>query len=583
MKINKMSKLGRNLVNKGNERRAEKANGNRFELSRKEMIEHGVNMNIVKDKLGVVMTTMTLGDMIAETIRIGMNVCALDMKKFVNEDGVLGDNAKHIALISAETFWQVYDKEIKTLDFNKLATILEARKGSIMYPIYTEEDIVELTNKYNMKRSARGVTDYYFDRARQALLSINKETTLKELEKFQKDFTFLTRGLGEQTIDVSKHIAYTFIVNMKNLISGYITVIGGIKELNSNIKTYKRDKEQYTITAPEEEVSPLKMGRQSDCIGNLMQASVDVMEADMREYIEILENESNYDNYRKYESFDLLSDPSYFKIAILIDTVEDAVMSMSVENRERALAGIYNYARQLGVAKELVFDIAMSLAISTTVKDREGNIDFMSVLGTDNEYKADIWKVAMLFGDVFVAEYTDKEYIEVEVDYETEIDIEEGEIIDIVDGYGYCGMLHIISEVFTDGKVEVKDGKVVALYNPLETILNRYSDAIVIPVDSYAKSICRFSQWDRAVASDFDNEEEIVGFQSLLTSRAIKVLQHNDEILIISVDKNGQQVAAAKGNSEIEYNSPLFFMKDAICYKSLIVASYRASEFKEIR
>ena len=122
-------------------------------------------------------------------------------------------------------------------------------------------------------------------------------------------------------------------------------------------------------------------------------------------------------------------------------------------------------AAALKINQSDVFKIAMKLAISE-VKVRKGEVYIIPAIGSEHEYKIDIWKTAMLFGDVFTAQYTGQDVIEVPVEYETEIDIEEGEIIDIVNGYGYGGMLHIVSP-FQDGQVKIKDNEVVALYNPL--------------------------------------------------------------------------------------------------------------------
>ena len=69
-------------------------------------------------------------------------------------------------------------------------------------------------------------------------------------------------------------------------------------------------------------------------------------------------------------------------------------------------------------------------------------------------------------------------------------------------------MLHIIS-AFQDGQVKVKDGEVVALYNPLQTILERYSNATVLPIESYSKDVCRFSAWTETKVEDLENETAI--------------------------------------------------------------------------
>lgn len=580
MKISTTTKLGQRLVNKGNEARMEKAAAKRFAMTKKEIVNNNIVVSNVTDRLGLVMSTVALGDEIAATIRTGMNVCALDFSAFINEDGVLGENAKHIALISAETYWAVYDRETKQLNMTKAEAIVEERRGMEMAPIYTEEDRTLAVNKFGMTRYVYGVNDFYFKRAMEALASINPDTTLAELEKFQRDFGFLTRGLGEQTIDVTKHVDYVFITTMKKLISGYIPVVGGIKTLCSNIKDYRRTKEEYSIFV-NEEPKDNTMPRQMDVIGYFKQAAADTMEASMREFINVLEAECNFDNYKQYEDMDIMAEEKYYRIACLIDSVSDAVMNMDTEDRERALAGIYSAAEDLEVAKEDVFRIAMKLAISEPRQNkRTGKLTFIPVLGTDKEYKADIWRVAMLFGDIFVAEYTGNNVIEVPVAYETEIDIEEGEVIEITNGYGFGGMLHIVGP-FQNGKVKVVDGGVVALYNPLETLLNKYPDAIVIPVNSYAKEACKFTAWVPAKTDDFDDTDAegrttILGYEAAKDSLGLRIAKAGDMFCVIAIGK-GKSITASAIAADSFFNSRNDFMtNNVVCYKSLIVANYVA-------
>ena len=580
MKISTTTKLGQVYVNRGNEVRMEKAAAKRFAMTKKEIVNNNIVVSNVNDRLGLVMSTVALGDEIAATIRTGMNVCALDFSAFVNEDGVLGENAKHVALIYAKTYWEVYDRETKQLNMTKAQEIVEERRGMEMAPIYTEADRTLAVNKFGMTRYVYGVNDFYFRRAMEALEAINEETTLAELEQFQRDFGFLTRGLGEQTIDVTKHVDYIFCTTMKKLISGYIPVVGGIKTLCSNIKDYRRNGEEYTIFVNEEEKDNT-MARQMDVIGYFKQAAVDTMEASMREFINVLDAECNYDNYKQYEDMDIMAEEKYYRIACLIDSVSDAVMNMETEDRERALAGIYNAAEDLEVAKEDVFRIAMKLAISEPRQNkRTGKLTFIPVLGTDKEYKADIWRVAMLFGDIFVAEYTGNSVIEVPVKYETEIDIEEGEVIEITNGYGFSGMLHIVGP-FQNGKVLVKDGEVVALYNPLETLLNRYPDAIVIPVSSYAKEACKFSAWVPAKADDFEDADAegkttILGYEAAKDSKGLRIAQNGNLFYVIAIGE-GKSITASAIAADSFFNSRKDFMtNNVVCYKSLIVADYVA-------
>ena len=574
MKISMSTKLGQNLVNRGNAERTTKAMSKRFAMTKKELIDNGVKLSEVKDRMGMIMATQALGDLIAQTIRTGMNICALNMEQFF-ADGrtTLGDNAVEVALMYSGLYWKCWDKETKSLNMERAQQIVAERKGARIEAIYTEKDIALSNNKYGMQRYIYGVNDYYLRRTEMALAAINEDTTLEELQLFQRHFVFPTRGLGEQTIDVNKHVDYVFYTNMKRLISPYIKVVGGIKKLESNVDNYRRTKEEYTII-PDTELYGKDPVFLEDVIGQFKQASVDTMENSMRRFIELLEKECNYDSYKQYEDVDLYNEAN-FLLAKVIGEAEDAVMEMDAETRERTIAGIYNMAKDLGIAQEDVFKIAMKLAISDVIV-RKGQMIVIPVLGTDAEYKTDLWKTAMLFGDIFVAQYAGSNTIEVPVDYETEIDIFEGEVIDIVNGYGYGGMLHIVSP-FQNGQVLVKDGEVVALYNPLQTILNRYPNATVLPIESYSKDMCRFSAWEAAKVEDLENDAS-VGYRDAKNAIALRIVCPKDkenEYCVVSVNKDETITPAAKIKDCYRNESKDFVVTNMICFKSLIVADQR--------
>ena len=569
MKISNTNTLGNRLMARNNERRMVKATGERFEMSKKDIINNGVNAKIVKDKMGMLMASQALGDEIASTIRTGMNICAINFAQFIGEDGTLGENAVHVALMYSGLYWKVWDRQTKTVNFEKAEKIVESRAGAKLEPIYNKDDVMLAENKYNMKRYIYGVNDFYLRRAEMALNAINANTTLEELERFQREFVFLTRGLGEQTIDVTKHINYVFYTTMKRLISPYIAVVGGIKELESNIGTYRRSKDDYTINVKAD--PNRKVDYKEDTIGIFKQAAVDTMEDSMRDFIDLLEKECNYNSYKQYDSIDL-TEKSNFLLATVIGEAQDNVMDMDNDTRERCLAGIYNMAKDLKIAQEDVFKIAMKLAISE-VKVRKGEVYIIPAIGSEHEYKIDIWKTAMLFGDVFTAQYTGQDVIEVPVEYETEIDIEEGEIIDIVNGYGYGGMLHIVSP-FQDGQVKVKDGEVVALYNPLQTILERHHNATVLPIESYSKDICKFSTWTKAKVEDLENDTAI-GYTDAKNAIGLRIARVPENYGIIAIAKDNSITAAAKVNEAYFNESNDFLVSNAICFKSVIVADIK--------
>ena len=380
MKISNTNTLGNKLMARNNERRMVKATGERFEMSKKDIINNGVNAKIVKDKMGMLMASQALGDEIASTIRTGMNICAINFAQFIGEDGTLGENAVHVALMYSGLYWKVWDRQTKTVNFEKAEKIVESRAGAKLEPIYNKDDVMLAENKYNMKRYIYGVNDFYLRRAEMALNAINANTTLEELERFQREFVFLTRGLGEQTIDVTKHINYVFYTTMKRLISPYITVVGGIKELESNIGTYRRSKDDYTINVKAD--PNRKVDYKEDTIGIFKQAAVDTMEDSMRGFIDLLEKECNYNSYKQYDSIDL-TEKNNFLLATVIGEAQDNVMDMDNDTRERCLAGIYNMAAALKINQSDVFKIAMKLAISE-VKIRKGEVYIIPAIGSEH-------------------------------------------------------------------------------------------------------------------------------------------------------------------------------------------------------
>ena len=239
MKINNINMLGSKLVQRGNEIRSSKAKAKRFSMTKDEMKKNKVNMKEVKDRLGLIMTVQSLGDEIAMTIRVGQNITAMKFEYFFADGrAVLGNNAVDVALMSAELYWKVWDKELKCINREKAEEIVESRRGQHVSPIYTDADYKLVTNKYGITRKVYRVNDFYIKRAAAFLNSINPETTLEELQQFQRDFVYITRALGEQTIDKTKDITKVLCRTMRQLISQHITVTGGFKELNSNIKTY---------------------------------------------------------------------------------------------------------------------------------------------------------------------------------------------------------------------------------------------------------------------------------------------------------------------------------------------------------
>ena len=568
--LNTNKKLGDKEIKFNEEVLDDKTKATRFAMKADELKKHGVRLADVKDLNGLLMAVQALGDKIAETIRNGSNLTTLNFKKLVNEEGKLGDNAVIVALMSADLYNECFDWEAKQVNMKKAANIVEGRKGTKMPVVYTPQDIQRSSNKYGVIRDVVTVNDFYLTLCRSFLNSINADTTLEELENFQSAFEFPTRGLGEQTIDVCKHIDYVFIVEMSDLISPYVTVLGGVKKLESNIdEARKKDaKDLYEITAPEPRKNTIRL---DDCIGDMKQVCVDVMEDTVRSYIKALDSNS-YDGYKQYEGIKFENEKEV-ELVYLIDRVEDSLLIMDDPTRDRALYAIYKKADEYGIDRRRVIKLALKLAISQQRETKRGTV-LVSVLGTNAERKADIWKVATLFNDIFVAEYAGTDTLEIEVDYESEIDIAADTVIDIADGYGLDGKLHVFGP-FQNGQVKVverdKRYKLVALYNPLEVLMSKFdTDTIVIPVKGYNKENVRFAEFVKSAPEDIDAGESF-GYSSIADNDLAKLLRHENKLFLFGI-KDNKPTPAAIADEKYNYASQSLNLTNTMPFKGFVLA-----------
>lgn len=568
--LNNGKKLGAKEIRFNEEILDAKTKAARFSMKVEELKKHGVKLADVNDLNGLLMTTQALGDKIAETIRSGSNLTSLNFKKLVNDEGKLGDKAVEVALISSDLYNECFDWEARSVNMKKAANIVEGRKGMEMPVVYTPQDIQRSSNKYGVIRDVVTVNDFYLTLCRSFLNSINEDTTLEELENFQSAFEFPTRGLGEQTIDVCKHIDYTFIVEMNDLISPYVTVVGGVKKFESNIdEARKKDsKELYTITAPEPRKNTVRL---DDCIGDMKQVCVDVMEDTVRSYIKALDSNS-YDGYKQYENIKFENEKEV-ELVYLIDRVEDSLLIMDDDTRARALYAIYKKADEYGIDRRRIIKLALKLAISQQRETKRGTV-LVSVLGTNAERKADIWKVATLFSDIFVAEYAGTDTLEIEVDYESETDIAVDTIIDITGGYGLDGKLHVFGP-FQNGQVKVVERdekyKLVALYNPLEVLMSKFdTETIVIPVKGYNKENVRFAEFVKSAPEDIDAGESF-GYSSIADNDLAKLLRHEDKLFLFGI-KDNKPTPAAIADEQYNYASQSLNLTNTMPFKGFVLA-----------
>lgn len=547
-----------------------KTKATRFAMKAEELKKHGVRLSDVKDLNGLLMAVQALGDKIAETIRNGSNLTTLNFKKLVNEEGKLGDKAVIVALMSADLYNECFDWEAKQVNMKKAANIVAGRKGTKMPVVYTPQDIQRSSNKYGVIRDVMTVNDFYLTLCKAFLNSINEDTTLEELENFQSAFEFPTRGLGEQTIDVCKHIDYVFIVEMSDLISPYITVLGGVKKFESNIDEARKKgaEDPYEITAPEPRKNTVRL---DDCIGDMKQVCVDVMEDTVNSYIKALSSNS-YDCYKEYESIKFENEKEV-ELVYLIDKIEDSLLIMDDSTRDRALYAIYKKADEYGIDRERVIKLALKLAISQQRETKRGTV-LVSVLGTNAERKADIWKVATLFNDIFVAEYAGVDTLEIEVDYESETDIAVDTVIEIQDGYGLDGQLHVFGP-FQNGQVKVVERdekyKLVALYNPLEVLMSKFdTETIIVPVNGYNKENIRFAEFVKSAPEDIDAGESF-GYNSIANNNFAKLLRHENKLFLFGIENN-KPTPAALADAQYNYTSASLNLTNTMPFKGFVLA-----------
>lgn len=547
-----------------------KTKATRFAMKSEEFKKYGVRLNDVKDVNGLLMAVQALGDKIAETIRNGSNLTTLNFKKLVNEEGKLGDNAVIVALMSADLYNECFDWEAKQVNMKKAANIVAGRKGTKMPVVYTPQDIQRSSNKYGVIRDVMTVNDFYLTLCKAFLNSINEDTTLEELENFQSAFEFPTRGLGEQTIDVCKHIDYVFIVEMSDLISPYVTVLGGVKKFKSNIDEARRKdtKELYTILAPDPKKGTVRL---DDCIGDMKQTCVDIMEDTVRNYIKALDSNS-YDCYKQYEGIKFENEKEV-ELVYLIDKIEDSLLIMDDSTRDRALYAIYKKADEYDIDRKRVIKLALKLAISQQRETKRGTV-LVSVLGTNAERKADIWKVATLFSDIFVAEYAGTDTLEIEVDYESEVDIAVDTVIEIQDGYGLDGQLHVFGP-FQNGQVKVVERdekyKLVALYNPLEALMSKFdTETIIVPVNGYNKENIRFAEFVKSAPEDIDAGESF-GYNSIANNDLAKLLRHENKLFLFGIENN-KPTPAALADAQYNYASASLNLTNTMPFKGFVLA-----------
>lgn len=548
----------------------DKTKSTRFAMKAEELKKYGVKLSDVKDLNGLLMAVQALGDKIAETIRNGSNLTTINFKKLVNEEGKLGDNAVIVALMSADLYNECFDWEAKQVNMKKAANIVAGRKGTEMPVVYTPQDIQRSSNKYGVVRDVMTVNDFYLALCKAFLNSINEDTTLEELENFQSAFEFPTRGLGEQTIDVCKHIDYVFIVEMSDLISPYVTVLGGVKKFKSNIDEARRKdaKELYTILAPDPKKGTVRL---DDCIGDMKQTCVDVMEDTVRNYIKALDSNS-YDCYKQYEGIKFENEKEV-ELVYLIDKIEDSLLIMDDSTRDRALYAIYKKADEYGIDRGRVIKLALKLAISQQRETKRGTV-LVSVLGTNAERKADIWKVATLFNDIFVAEYAGVDTLEIEVDYNSSIDIAVDTVIEIQDGYGLDGQLHVFGP-FQNGQVKVVERdekyKLVALYNPLEILMSKFdTETIIVPVNGYNKENIRFAEFVKSAPEDIDAGESF-GYNSIANNDLAKLLRHENKLFLFGIENN-KPTPAALADAQYNYASQSLNLTNTIPFKGFVLA-----------
>ena len=246
---------------------------------------------------------------------------------------------------------------------------------------------------------------------------------------------------------------------------------------------------------------------------------------------------------------------------------------MDDSTRDRALYAIYKKADEYDIDRKRVIKLALKLAISQQRETKRGTV-LVSVLGTNAERKADIWKVATLFSDIFVAEYAGTDTLEIEVDYESEIDIAVDTVIEIQDGYGLDGQLHVFGP-FQNGQVKVVERdekyKLVALYNPLEALMSKFdTETIIVPVNGYNKENIRFAEFVKSAPEDIDAGESF-GYNSIANNDLAKLLRHENKLFLFGIENN-KPTPAALADAQYNYASQSLNLTNTIPFKGFVLA-----------
>lgn len=586
VKTSTMRKMENNMMNV----LSDKIYGEYFELTADQLKKQSkINTTKVNDILGMVMTTVSLGDAIGRTIRKAGNFTSVNLDQFIKgENGTLGEEGYEMFVFF---FMPLYNKIIEKdgdriyVDENKLQQLKETTKGRKVSDIYSKENgnVFDLTNKFDMLRKTYYVTNIEYRLFIEQLFNVNVDSTIEDLKTLQYSFGYLTRGLGESTIDIKKHQDRHFYLTIDQIISKNYKVVGGVKyksnkvkQVTSNIDEVLRNGkvDDYKISFGKFEPSE-DNGVLIDSVGQAKITAKETTEETVKKYMKILSATGNLEGWKEYtDTFKL---EIYAPLLSVLESAYDQVPKMSKEQKERTLAAIYNFAEAIGIER----DDVIKAAIQYSLYYKRGN-NLVCVFDDADNNRTQTNKVASLFGDIFVAEYNHTNTLEVEVDFETCIDLEEGMEFEIEDGYGLNGQV-LVYGPYQDGKVKVvydeeeDRGYMVALYNPVETLLAKYPDEELLLVNSYNKTLCSFANWEAATTAT--EREESFGYTSLSNNTNCRIIAarkgavtEDNQLVIVLEGENGEILPTAVTEMFIEDEEEKdYYLRNTIVKGNIVV------------
>ena len=449
----------------------------------REMAKRDIKVDVkdTKDKLSLLISTTVLGSDIGITINRGSNMIYLKKNLIFDEDGKmteLGLGLLHQMLVPLQ----------ELVDLKNYDSIKEI-KGKKITTYYDSSNSATMTNRFGMVRQLKMVSENEISKCVEQIKSFGMNTTEEEYDIFIEDFVNIVRGLGESSIDVTKHADRHYSRNIYGFIGGGTACIGNMKagrdpkkSLTSNLYLQSarviQTGEGYQMFLPEELENAFE-----DSIGDVKLAVKDMLEdcvnAELKETLKC-----NYDNYLKRLSnlHDLYPETRRV-ISYMSSLIRGRKFTQNDEEDDKYTDKFLAVLRNciFGVAKleGMKMKDVYSLAIEICFLDNKG-FYYKDANLKCVEVNKMLTAVDKIFGDIAVFEYADNKLDVPLTVTDKPSDYANGNVYILEDGASEDFEL-CVEENFT-GEATVVDGQLIASYDPYVQVDDNY---VAIPVDNF--------------------------------------------------------------------------------------------------